>query len=80
VNNTHIKQFTEKKTQRFICTQQVLFRNTIRPWSFVQGQLLKKWCQGDRRTRGHFKTQIVLLAVYAVFHRLCRPIGTVFRL
>jgi len=22
VNNTHVKQFTEKKTQRFICIQQ----------------------------------------------------------
>jgi len=28
VNNTHVKQFTEKKTQRFICIQQVLCRNT----------------------------------------------------
>jgi len=35
--------------QRFICIQQVLCRNTIRPWRFVQGQLLK-WCQGDKRT------------------------------
>ena len=49
MNNTHIKQFTEKKTQRFICIQQVLCRNTIRPWRFVQGQLLKKCCQGDKR-------------------------------
>jgi len=40
-----IKQFTEKKTQRFICIQQVLCRNTIRPWCLVQGQLMKKWCQ-----------------------------------
>jgi len=23
VNNTHVKQLTEKKTQRFICIQQV---------------------------------------------------------
>ena len=46
-------------------------------WSFAQGQLLKKWYQGDKRTHGHFKTQIVLLTVYAVFHRLCRPIGRV---
>ena len=68
MNNTHVKQFTEKKTQRFICIQQVLCRNTIRPWRFVQGQLLKKCCQGDKRAHGHFKTQIVLLSVYAVFH------------
>ena len=73
------KQFTEKKMQRFICIQQVLCRNTIRPWRFVQGQLLKKCCRGDKRAHGHFKTQIVLLAVYAVFHRLCRPIARVFR-
>jgi len=33
VNNTHVKQFTEKKTQRFICIQQVLCRNTIRPYA-----------------------------------------------
>ena len=79
VNNAYVKQFTEKKTQRFICIQQVLCRNTIRPWRFVQGQLLKKCCQGDKRTHGHFKTQIVLLAVYAVFHRLCWPIARVFR-
>jgi len=42
VNNTHVKQFTEKKTQSFICILQVLCRNTIRPWSFVEGQLLNK--------------------------------------
>jgi len=24
VNNTHIKHFTEKKTQKFVCIQQVL--------------------------------------------------------
>ena len=76
LNNTHIKQFTEKKTQRFICIQQVHCRTTIRPWSFVQGQLLKKWCQEDKRTHGQFKTHIVLPAIYAVFHRLCRPIGS----
>ena len=64
VNNAHVKQFTEKKMQRFICIEQMHCRNTIRPWSLVQGQLLMKWCQWNKRTYAHFKTQIFFLAVY----------------
>jgi len=53
-------------------------RDKIRPWCLVQGQLLKKWWQRNNRTHGHFNTQILLLAVYAVFHKLCRLIVRVF--
>ena len=46
----HMLNSSLRKKRRFICIQLVLCRNTIKPWRFVQGQLLKKWCQGDNRT------------------------------
>jgi len=50
VNNAHIKQLTEKKTQRFICIQQVLCRNTIRPWVSLKGSF---WRSGVNETKEH---------------------------
>jgi len=55
VNNTHIKQFTEKKTQRFICVQEVLCRNTIRPWSFVQGAAFEEVMPRRRKSTWAFQ-------------------------
>jgi len=54
-------------------------RNKIRPWCLVQWQLLKKWCQWNNRTYGHLRTQVILHAVYAIFHKFCGHSDRVFR-
>ena len=75
----HLKRYTEKKTKRFIGIQQMFCRNKIRPWCLVQWQLLKKWCQWNNRTYGHLRTQVILHAVYAIFHKFCGHSDRVFR-
>jgi len=48
---TYFKKYNGKKAKRFTCIQKVFCRNKIRSWCLVQGQLMKKWCQWNSRTR-----------------------------